>query len=247
MSSKDEQKEQKEEKVESVDVENFDFTNDLFRKTYGSAAIDDAKARTERMVEDLNKTRPVGNHVNKTLKDASLSAFSKEVVYENFWTNSTLDLLERWVTSCKKSSEAHADAARACRKKFRMVSIPTIIIGTAATALSFFSAGDNSCDPDEEGNDGLKYSVAFLTSLVSIATGINALYNFSSMTQEHRSASGSFANLARRGELQTWLPNGLRANAEVVLTDISVEVASLTTSAPLLGAPLEMKDMQNKP
>ena len=222
-----------EHKLQEVNVENFDFNNDVFRKTYGTDIMQDAEAHTQRMKASIRNKSKTDANGNRIMGSARLSKFEREIKYPGSWTEQTLDLLETWVAACKKSAEAHANAARAARKKYRMISIPTIIIGTAATALSFFSAGD-VCDPDDDSGDNLRYGVAALTSLVTILSGINSLYNFSSKTQESISAAGSFSNLARRGELQIWLPNDRRGDAEVVLTDISAEYASLTTSSPLL-------------
>ena len=228
-----------EEKVETVvDVENFDFTNELYRKTYGAATIDDAQARTQIMKEDLQKnpvkTKMTNFNIDRMLKDARLSQFDKEKSYPGGWNELSFDLLESWYHKCVESSRQHASAARQCRKKFRMVSVPTIIVGTAATALSFFSAGGDSCGSDGEDNNGLKYGIAFLTSLVSIMTGINSLYDFNKKTQENILASGQYANLARRTSLQIYLSNETRGPAEVVLTDVSAEYANLCANSPLL-------------
>ena len=195
--------------------------------------MQDAQAYTERMKASIRNKSKTDANGNRIMGSARLSKFEREIQYPGSWTEQTLDLLETWVAACKKSAEAHANAARAARKKYRMISIPTIIVGTAATALSFFSAGD-VCDPDDDSGENLRYGVAALTSLVTILSGINSLYNFSSKTQNHISSAGSFSNLARRGELQVWLPNSRRGDSEVVLTDISAEYASLTTSSPLL-------------
>ena len=60
---------------------------------------------------------------NRIMGGARLSEFSRQKVYEADWTEQTLDLLETWVSACKKSSAAHANAARAARTKYRMISI----------------------------------------------------------------------------------------------------------------------------
>lgn len=208
------------------DIETFDFDNrQLYRQKYGDKVVDAAQKKTNEVTKALKDT-PV-------LKNASLSTFSNEKEYQGQWTNTTLDLLEVWKNSCKTSAEKYAQAARNARVKHRMISIPAVILATAATAVSFFSAGD-TCDPDNEDGDNLKYAVAVLTSAVSVIGGVSALYNFSSKMTQCISASGNFANLARRAEIQIYLPNSLRSHSELVLTDISIEYANLTTNSPLL-------------
>ena len=229
-----------EEKVETVDVENFDVTNDLFRQQYGSATIDDANARTERIVESLKKKsrQPSKGFVNEGLEvntNARLSLFEKEKVYANEWTESCLNVVEAQHYECQKSAEAHLNAARECRRKHRMLSIPLIIIGTAATAFSFLSAG-SACSSEEDaaGGDGVKYTVAVLTSIVSIGAGISSLYSFDTKMTQNVAAGGAFTNLARRIRCQLFLPNHLRAHAEVCLVDFGAEHAHLVNTSPLL-------------
>lgn len=227
-----------------IDVENLDSTKNLFDKMYGEKIVQDAEMRSKKMVNELGEKmkhmpqmRPKddesGGKGTLMLKEAQLSQMQKEKRYPGGWTNTTLDLLETWYHACIESSKAHEEAAKVCRKKFRMISIPTLIVGTAATALSFFTAGD-SCDPEDDDSNGLKYGVAFLTSLVSVLGGINALYNFNTKMKENILAAGSFANLARRTSLEIYLPNDTRGNCEVVLTEVSLEFANLTMNSPLL-------------
>lgn len=228
-----------EEKVDVIDVENFDVTNDLFRKQYGSATIDDATARTEKIVENLRKNprQPSKGFVNEGLEvstNARLSLFEKEKVYANEWTESCLNVVEAQHHECQKSAEAHINAARQCRTKHRMLSIPLIVIGTAATAFSFLSAG-SACSSEEDGSgNGVKYTVAVLTSIVSIGAGISSLYSFSTKMTENVAAGGAFTNLARRIRCQLFLPNHLRAQAEVCLVDFGAEHAHLVNTSPLL-------------
>lgn len=234
---------QEEGKMQQVDVENYDFNNDAFVKSYGSTTMDDAKARTNRMIDNMKKEnenknrKPSKGFVNEGLEvktNARLSYFENEKVYPNEWTNSCLNVLEAQLLECQKSAGAHGDAARACRRKHRMLSIPLIIVGTAATALSFLSAGGDVCNTDEEEGNGLKYSVALLTSLATIGTGISALYSFSNKMTENIAASGAFTNLARRIRTQLFLPNHLRSQAEVCLVDFGAEHAHLVNTSPLL-------------
>lgn len=223
--------EEKDDEFKTVDVESFDFTNDLYRKTYGSATTSDAQARTEK------KRKESKQFVNKGLEvatNARLSQFENEKVYANEWTNSSLDVMEATLLECQKSAAAHMEAARACRRKHRMLSIPLIFIGTAATALSFLSAGSVCSSEEDDSGGGVKYSVAALTSIVSIGTGISTLYSFSNKMTEHISAGGAFTNLARRIRCQLFLPNHLRAHAEVCLVDFGAEQSHLVNTSPLL-------------
>lgn len=221
------------------DVESFDFTNDVYRKTYGSDTIEDAQTRTAKMMKDLAQTarQPSTRFINRGLEastNAQLSRFEKEKVYANEWTNTCLDVVEKMMDECQKAAAGHIKAALACRKKYRMLSIPLIFVTTAATALSFLSAG-SACSAEEDGGeDGVKIGVAVLTSIGSIGAGVSTLYSFSNKMTEHVAAGGAFTNLARRIRCQLYLPNHLRAHAEVCLVDFGAEQSHLVNTSPLL-------------
>lgn len=221
--------------VEKIDVENKS-ASDIFDQVYGKETMEKAQQKTNELYNNMKASKEAKGFVNQGLEvdtNARLSVFASEKVFENDWTESTLNLLESWRTACKHSSEKHANAARACRKKHRQLSIPTLLIGAVGTALSFFSAGD-VCDPDDDSSENLKYAVAGFTACIAVLGGIASLYSFNQKMSENISASGNFANLARRCEVQIFLPNHLRAPAEVVLTETGGEFASLTNTSPLL-------------
>lgn len=162
-----------------------------------------------------------------------LSAFEAEKVFANDWTNASLDMLENLQKQCRDKSEAYAKAARQARWRHRMVSIPSIVIASFATATSFFSAGSTS-DDDEESATVMKVTVALLTSATAILHGIAHLYSFDSKTTACIAAAGNFDSLAKQAQMQIYLPNKLRGPAEVVLTEISAEYCHLTNTSPLL-------------
>jgi hypothetical protein len=229
--------------LEQVDVENLEhvsFSNPSYRENYGEATMAQAKDRAERMIENIKKGDPrqaSKGYVNEGLEvatNARLSYFENEKVYANQWTNSCLNVLEAQLLECQKSAAAYGAAAVEARAKHRKLSIPLIVVGTAATALSFLSAGE-ACDPDDgDGGNGVKYTVAVLTSIVTVGSGISALYSFSNKMTECIAASGAFTNLARRIRTQLFLPNALRSQAEVCLVDFGAEHAHLVNTSPLL-------------
>lgn len=226
-----------EEKVETVDLEALDGPENIFAQEYGDDTMTQARENRERLARITSKTKK--HTVDPGLQvgtNARLSDFQKEKLYQNDWNNSVLDLMENLLYECTQSSKAHAEAARACRRKYRMLMIPSIIVATAATSASFFAAGGSPCGDDggSDDDDGLKYVVASLTALVGIMSGIASVYNFKSKMSENIAASGAFANLARRCKIICFLPIHLKPNSEVALTDISAEQAHLTSSSPLL-------------
>ena len=230
------QEEKKVEIVEQVDVDKIDIENvernQLFEKVYGKDIADKAEItlnefRSEQSRKDfLNSGLDVDTN-------ARLSVFNREKVYDGDWTESTLNLLESMMKKCTDSANAYASAARVARSRHRVSSIPLIFIGTVATAVSFFTAGD-ACDPEDDDTENLKYVLAVLTGSLTIGSGLMALYSFQAKMDACINAAGNFENLARRARMQIFLPNKLRAHSELVLSEISAELAHLTTTSPLL-------------
>ena len=216
----------------TIDVENYEGTSEIFKTVYGEDMMNNVKVQQGKALEEMNLSNSTSPGGIKVGEDARLSVFAKEKVYESDWTNTTLNLLEYWVKKFEESAAKHADAARGCRKKFRMISIPTIFIGTVGTALSFFSAGDTCTGEGDDEN--LKYAVAAFTSAVTILGGVSTLYSFSTKMAQNISAAGGYTNLARRSNLQVRLPNHLRGSCEATLVDVSAEFANLTNTSPLL-------------
>lgn len=182
---------------------------------------------------DLSDVEDFTNEGLDLATNARLSNFEAEKIFANGWSNTSLDLLESLYNECKKKTAAYADAARESRRKHRMLSIPSLIIASAATATSFFAAGTD-CSADSEDSTGLKVCVAMLTSITAVLAGVGALYSFDSKTTACISASGSFDALAKKTQIQIYLTNNLRGPVEVVINDVSAEFCHLTNTSPLL-------------
>lgn len=165
--------------------------------------------------------------------NARLSRFEAEQIFANGWSNTSLDLLEALYHECKKKTIAYAEAARDSRKKHRMLSIPSLVIASAATATSFFAAG-TECGQEDDSGGGLKVAVAMLTSVTAVLAGVAALYSFDAKTTACIAASGSFDSLAKKTQIQIYLTNELRGPVEVVINDVSAEFCHLTNTSPLL-------------
>lgn len=222
--------------VEQVDIERMGSTTEnLFGEVHGRRLMQQASTKVDELTKSVqNKKDSVTS--NKGLEiatNARLSKFEAEKTYSNGWTNTSLDLLEALYNECKKKTIAYANAARESRKKHRMLSIPSLVIASAATATSFFAAG-TTCGEENADSEGLKVTVAMLTSVTAVLAGIGALYSFDSKTTACIAASGSFDSLAKKTQIQIYLTNELRGPVEVVINDVSAEFCHLTNTSPLL-------------
>lgn len=204
-------------------------TLNLFDDVHGKDFMRQASAK----MDDLLPSPPTRNRGLHIDTNARLSNFAREKIFENGWSDTSLDLLESFLAECKKKATMYANAARQSRKKHRMLSIPSLVIASAATATSFFAAG-SECSEETEASESLKITVAILTSVTAVLGGVAALYSFDSKTTACIAASGSFDSLAKKAQIQVYLTNNLRGPVEVVINDIAAEFCHLTNTSPLL-------------
>ena len=220
------------EEMKTIDIENINNTEGLFDTVHGTRLMKQASEK----VQELSNKPEEQFTTNKGLDlatNARLSNFEKEKIFANGWSNTSLDLLESLYHECKKKTVAYAEAARQSRYKHRLLSIPTFIVASAATATSFFAAG-TECGEDQDDSMGLKVTVAMLTTITAVLGSIAALYSFDSKTTACIAASGSFDSLAKKTQIQIYLTNELRGPVEVVINDVSAEYCHLTNTSPLL-------------
>lgn len=216
------------ESFHTLDIENLDkSTDELFDSVHGKGFMTQASKKVQQLRKEEEFTTNRGLDL---ATNARLSKFEAEKIFANGWSNTSLDLLESLYNECKKKTIAYAEAARQSRHKHRMLSIPSLIVASAATATSFFAAGTSESDD----SDGLKVTVAMLTSVTAVLAGIGALYSFDSKTTACIAASGSFDALAKKTQIQIYLTNELRGPVEVVINDVSAEFCHLTNTSPLL-------------
>ncbi|CAM9902051.1 unnamed protein product [Pylaiella littoralis] len=224
------------EEVKTIDLENIGTDPDsLFTSVHGQKLMTQASKKVDELVHKQHPKTTYSTE-NKGLElttNARLSRFEAEKIFANGWSNTSLDLLEALFTECKKKTVAYADAARASRKKHRMLSIPSLVIASAATATSFFAAG-TECSAESDDSGGLKVAVAMLTSVTAVLAGVAALYSFDSKTTACIAASGNFDSLSKKTQIQIYLTNELRGPVEVVINDVSSEFCHLTNTSPLL-------------
>lgn len=219
--------------TKTYDIEVPKTTGEIYEQVHGAAHMEQASTNLDEMSKPKRDSRDNTKGLD-VMTNARLSFMDRQKTYSQGWNESSLDLLEALFTESTKKAKAYAEAARKSRSKHRMLAIPTLIIASAATATSFFAAG-NECDAeDPSDSDSLKISVAFLTSVTAVLGGVASLYSFDSKTTACIAASGSFDALAKKTQIQIFLTNELKGPVEVVINDVSAEFTHLVNTSPLL-------------
>lgn len=167
-------------------------------------------------------------------KGVRLSVFERQRAFENGWTKGGLDLVEGWLIKSNEGAENHSKAALVCRRKHRCIAVPSIVIGSVASALSFFSAGDECSSTSSGSSSALKYTSAIFTSAITIMGAVSELYSFNQLMTQHMVHSGLYMDLSQEIEKAIFIPNDMKRNFEVVLTDLSAKFSHIMQTAPLL-------------
>ena len=165
-----------------------------------------------------------------------LNLLDKEKTYAGGWTESTTDLLEKWLQKCQIEAELHTMAAKRKLCKHRAMTIPTVIAGTMASAMSFYNTG-GGCDADasdESGANPLNIMVSVLTASAAILSSVNTMYSFAQGKQKHVNTAAQYVQLAQLIQVQLYLPITRKSDVEVLLTSVTDQFTNITTSAPLM-------------
>ena len=188
---------------------------------------------------DTTRMQATPDERTRTLKQtrarsARLEKQAREVVYDNGWTETSLALMENWFNLCETAASDHTLAAIAARKKHVWVSLPSIVVGSAATGLAFFSVGDDKTDASYTEATAISVALAVLTSALSVLGGLNSLFSLSTRQSLHTTAASNFQNLARKIQLTLFLPVNLRSKCDLILTDLSAEYFSIVEQSPVI-------------
>ena len=193
-------------------------------------ALSQTMART-RILDSMGRRNSVEN---KGRKNIDLSKMKAEIVYENYWTESSLGLLEDWMIKSENEAARHTEAAVRSRRMNVRVALPSIVLGAAATGLAFFSVGDDCSSGDDTGPTAVSIALAVLTSAFSVVGGMSSLFSLSERQSQHIAAASGFSNLAKKIQVCIFLPMELRSQCEVVLIDVSSEYTNLISTSPLI-------------
>ena len=168
-------------------------------------------------------------------EDIELKVLKEQTIYSGDWNESSADLLESWLQKCKKHAKLHIIAAKKKQYRGRMLSIPTIVCGVLASALSFYISG-KGCDGTylESKAETLQILSSSFTSIATILTSINTLYSFAQSKEKHINAASRFTALSQTIALQLHLPLKRKSDIEVLLTSVTDQYANILNSSPMI-------------
>ncbi|CAM9105023.1 unnamed protein product [Sphacelaria rigidula] len=162
-------------------------TQEIFMSAYGAESMQDAFGKMAdlqfRMVNDDDDEEK--NLIPKSSNNAS--------------PNSSYSLLESWLRKCSARSHAHSAASVMSNRMYNLISIPKLVAGGAAVALSFWATSDtNGASHD------VRVAVAALSAMSTFLDGLVRLFRFSEQEFQHKMASGLYSQLCRKIEVNVF-------------------------------------------
>jgi len=143
--------------------------------------------------------------------------------------NSSGTLLESWLRKCSLRSRAHSSASINCSRLYNLISVPKMVCGGAAVALSFWATSDTNGT-----SHGVRVAVAALSASSTLLDALTRLFRFSEKEFQHSMAAGMYSQLCRKIEVNVFSdsPETSMHNMNSLLAEISVQFSSILTYSP---------------
>lgn len=153
----------------------------------------------------------------------------KNLIPKNSSTSSSCTLLESWLRKCSLRSHAHTSASINCSRLYNLISIPKLVSGGAAVALSFWATSDSNGASHE-----VRVAVAALSAAATFLDSLVRLFRFSEKESQHKMAAGMYSQLCRKIEVNVFSdsPETSMHNMNSLLAEISVQFSNILTFSP---------------
>lgn len=193
----------------------LDQTKEMFMSAYKADSMQDAFVKMDelqfRMVRDDNDEEK--NLIPKNTLSSS---------------SSSCTLLESWLKKCSLRSHRHSVASINCGRLYNLISIPKLVCGGAAVALSFWATSDSNGTSHQ-----VRVSVAALSAASTLLDSLARLLRFSEKEAEHKMAAGLYSQLCRKIEVNVFGDQReSAANINYLLAEVSVQFSNILTFSP---------------
>jgi hypothetical protein len=140
------------------------------------------------------------------------------------WSFEVEELLLKWCTDCSDRAVLHARQAERKQWRFRMISIPSLII---PIAMSSFSQLYSACNNYEA---RIVNSLGYLIS--GSLAGVSAFFNYGQQYAQHAQYEIMYDELRTEMECIMAKPALYRGHADVVLMDVRRKYDALNKGSP---------------
>ena len=149
--------------------------------------------------------------------DISYDSERKELL----WQPREERIIDKWKTHCVNQSELHGVKARLVKRRYQLLTIPSILIPVCLSGFSSLL-------------ENRPLIVSGCMVCVSILTGVNGFLNLGSRTSDHFNSEGRYADLSMLIESEMCKPKSKRLACDVYLEKIRSNISKLDLSSPNL-------------
>lgn len=142
----------------------------------------------------------------------------REELEDAVWNNQFEDLLETWMHKAYGYRWIHDTCSKFYRKKNRLISIPTLLLSTVMSAVSFSSSG--SSDPESQ---LMGYFQSGLSVASTILIAMQNFLKFESEFEKHTILSQSFSTYYREIQSILVMPREYRDNPIEIINNKRLE------------------------
>ena len=197
-----------------------DKTKELFMSVYESKSMGEALDKMDNL-----QYRMVHQNKNTDADEESNLVNSDQ-------RNSSYSLLESWLKKCSLRSRAHSAASIKCGILYYTISLPTIILGGAATGLAFWATSDENGTSHR-----VRVMVAGLSATATMFASLTGLFRFNESGYQHKMAAGLYSQLCRKIEVNVFSPSPMTSinGLQVLLAEISVQFSNTIAFSPQIN------------
>ena len=198
-----------------------DKTKEIFMSVYKTKSMGEALDK----MDDL-QYRMVHQNANENVDEES------NLVNNNYQRNSSYSLLESWLRKCSLRSRAHTFASVRCGILYYTISLPTIILGGAATGLAFWATSDENGTSHR-----VRVMVAALSATATMFASLTGLFRFNEIGYQHKMAAGMYSQLCRKIEVNVFSPSPMTSinGLQILLAEISVQFSNTIAFSPQIN------------
>ena len=197
-----------------------DKTKELFMSVYESKSMGEALDKMDNL-----QYRMVHQNKNTDADEESNLVNSDQ-------RNSSYSLLESWLKKCSLRSRAHTAASVKLGILYYTISLPTIILGGAATGLAFWATSDENGTSHR-----VRVMVAGLSATATMFASLTGLFRFNESGYQHKMAAGLYSQLCRKIEVNVFSPSPMTSinGLQVLLAEISVQFSNTIAFSPQIN------------
>lgn len=138
-----------------------------------------------------------------------------------------IKILNRRMCECIAHKMAHLVAAQKYNLYEKLVSIPQIILTSVMSSISISQASES----DNDNTEIKKVSVAILSCIITILTGLNKIYDFQKRKGQHLKMNGMFGSLERKISSELMKTN--KQEFDIFCEIVNEEYSKLRNDSPI--------------